>query len=180
MTCLKCQARQKRPRHQRSCAYIFIPRGTCLLRFIMILVCICSLKWPCEKIWTCLLRIHHDTCQYLQFQMTLWENLKIQVFAKAKLKNCFFSKLPHALVLVCAFVSLQYKSEKYILFYFFTFLFIYLFIFYFIFFRRRKWLKTNSNLKVHFIFKHDILAHIQAWKHTFKTVCCTKDTRHDK
>ena len=36
---------------------------------------------------------------------------------------------------------------------------------------------TENKLKVRFIFKHNIQAHIQALKHR---VCCTKNTRHDQ
>ena len=48
-------------------------------------------------------------------------------------------------------------------------------------FLKKNYIKmTENKLKIRFIFKHNIQAHIQALKHTCKTVCCTKNTRHDK
>ena len=66
---------------------------------------------------------------------------KNYVCSKAKLKNRFVSKLPHALVLVCALVSLQIRTIIFFSFFFFSFLH------FFIFFgrrRRKNWIKKTQ------------------------------------
>ena len=72
------------------------------------------------------------------------DNMKLIILGvKGQIKNRFVSKLPPALVLVCALVPLQIR----------TFILIYFFLF------QKK--VTENKLKVRFIFKHNIQAHLQ-------------------